>query len=314
MNENREEMRNDDNNQRKVNIILIIIIIIILLLLLRSCMAEQIGGKRHGGNNDGTTVTDIFNLDCPTSDTCKYRKGKGFIINDIDKYNEDAANKGKRAWWDIIGKYKDAKAREDAKKKAEEDKKNKGNQGNDNGNGNKGGNGSNTGGNGNGNGNGGNGSGSGDNTGGTGETGNNEGDVVYEPGDIKWSGKENLDIFTNPLYNDQKIIAPGSHNIYRFEISNQSDKNLKYRVKFEEINLSNINMKYRLKKGDTYVIGDDTNWAGANELAINPISLSARDKDVYYLEWKWFDAANDTEIGSDFNSAYTLKLFLEGGE
>lgn len=128
-----------------------------------------------------------------------------------------------------------------------------------------------------------------------------------------WQKENKIDIFSNPLYNNESIIAPLSTNTYRFVVSNESKIDIEYEFIFEEINKFDINMKYRLKRGDDYLVGSDKKWVTYEELNIDKLNLQPNNKQVYYLEWKWFESDNDTLIGIS-KANYTLTLTITSKE
>ena len=131
---------------------------------------------------------------------------------------------------------------------------------------------------------------------------------------FNWENNQKINIFANPLYDMNNIIAPGSTNTYKFMVKNSTEYNLKYTVSFVEENEFNINMKYRLKKEDGYLLGDDDNWVLGNDLTIENVNFNKKTTDTYYLEWKWFESDNDTVIGKMGSVKYNLKINVKAEE
>ncbi len=129
--------------------------------------------------------------------------------------------------------------------------------------------------------------------------------------DVTWNTTNELRIFENPMYENRLIIAPSSTNIYQFVIKNNTIYNIEYNMIFTEENKENINMKYRLLKNKDYVVGNEDKWVSYTELSQSNIRVSSKESDTYYLEWKWFDTENDTEIGEKGNVTYSLKINLK---
>ena len=128
--------------------------------------------------------------------------------------------------------------------------------------------------------------------------------------DMNWNSNKELKIFSNPVYNMKNIITPGSHNIYKYVITNNENFAIMYKLKFIETNSDLINMKFKLKKNGEYIIGDFLNWGDISEKIINGSFLEANSYDVYLLEWKWFDGENDVKAG--FNqSNYKLNIDIK---
>ena len=121
--------------------------------------------------------------------------------------------------------------------------------------------------------------------------------------DMNWNSNKELKIFSNPIYNMKNIITPGSHNIYKYVITNNENFAIMYKLKFIETNSDLINMKFKLKKNGEYIIGDFLNWGDISEKIINESFLEANS-------WKWFDGENDVKAG--FNqSNYKLNIDIK---
>ena len=134
--------------------------------------------------------------------------------------------------------------------------------------------------------------------------------VVYDDEKL-FSNNAKLNIFTNTSYYVvEDKIAPTSENTYQFVIRNNNEFNIQYDFEAVETNEKNINMKYRLKRNGKYVLGNDNEYISVNELKQYNINLASKSYDVYTLEWKWFESSNDTEIGMDVTSKYSLFLKL----
>ena len=132
---------------------------------------------------------------------------------------------------------------------------------------------------------------------------------VYD-NDVDWSSKNELSIFSNPVYNFKNIVAPGSYNMYKYIVNNNEKFDVLYGLKFLEDNKDSINMKFKLKRNGEYIIGDDLNWESLNHKVINDLPLGINSYDVYLLEWKWMDGKDDTKAG--FNqSDYKLNIEIK---
>ena len=134
--------------------------------------------------------------------------------------------------------------------------------------------------------------------------------VKNNDNDVDWSSKNELRIFSNPVYNFKNIVAPGSHNMYKYIVNNNEKFDVLYGLKFLEDNKDSINMKFKLKRNGEYIIGDDLNWESLNNKVINDLPLGINSYDVYLLEWKWMDGKDDTKAG--FNqSDYKLNIEIK---
>ena len=119
---------------------------------------------------------------------------------------------------------------------------------------------------------------------------------------------DDLDIFKNPEFNNQKIIAPSSKGKYNFTVKNSSKNNISYNMKMTEENNWNINLKYKLKQDNIYIVGNKDTWVDVKDLDVKNIISTNQSEHVYTLEWYWEDAENDTEIGEASNVNYNLKI------
>lgn len=122
---------------------------------------------------------------------------------------------------------------------------------------------------------------------------------------------EDLDIFSNPDFLNQKIIAPMSNSSYNFVVKNTFNEKLIYSIKTEELNKLGINMKYRLRLNNVYVIGNETMYVDIQDLNLNNVILFENSSDIYTLEWKWENSNNDTRIGESEYGDYKLKLNIQ---
>lgn len=130
--------------------------------------------------------------------------------------------------------------------------------------------------------------------------------VVYDNYKI-WDNKE-LRIFSNPAYEYQNIIAPGSFNSYAFVIRNNNNFDIIVDIEFEEMNDKNINMKYKLKSDGVYLIGNKDSYELIKNKKITQVKLSPKEQKSFILDWKWIDSDNDTQIGIDAKANYKLSI------
>jgi len=126
-----------------------------------------------------------------------------------------------------------------------------------------------------------------------------------------WQSTNDLNIFSNPMYEMDNKIAPESTNFYQFVVRNNTIYDINYNIVFKEDNNYKINMKYRLIKNDEYIVGNEKEWVTYEKLNLNNISLLTKNSDTYYLEWKWFSSDNDAEIGKIGNANYSLKIDIK---
>lgn len=126
-----------------------------------------------------------------------------------------------------------------------------------------------------------------------------------------WESTNQLRIFENPVYQMNNIIAPLSTNAYQFVIKNGTSIKVDYTLEFLEENIYRINMKYRLKKNGNYIAGNSEQWVSYQELNSFINSMEAKASDTYYLEWKWLESDNDTQIGATIGASYSLNIHIK---
>lgn len=124
---------------------------------------------------------------------------------------------------------------------------------------------------------------------------------------------KNKKIFNNKYFNNN-IIAPGVSGIYEFEIINNGDSSLVYKINTTNINNSKINLKYRLKRDNEYVVGNNNDWVNISKINKDNILLNSKSKHLYKLEWKWpyEDGIDniDTQIGKKNNLKYEIEILV----
>lgn len=135
------------------------------------------------------------------------------------------------------------------------------------------------------------------------------GSLEASDSNIIWQNTSRLRIFSNPVYQMDEVIAPGSSNEYHFTIKNNASCNLTYELNFLENNGSDINMKYRIKRNGQYLVSD---YVSISEISKVVNQLPNSKKDDYSLEWKWVEGSNDTEVGSNVDAVYQLSITIVG--
>jgi len=134
-------------------------------------------------------------------------------------------------------------------------------------------------------------------------------DFTVSSNSIIWNSTNELRIFSNPVYNMDPKIAPGTTNVYQFVVKNNTSYNVKYSINFIEENNNNLNMRYRLKKGNLYVAGNN-GYVTYEELNQIDININSGESNTYYLEWKWIGTENDNHL-SGIQGAYSLSIEIE---
>ena len=125
-----------------------------------------------------------------------------------------------------------------------------------------------------------------------------------------WETKTDIDLFKSSYVsgtgkttvasaNGDKLIAPGTSNLYRFALKNTGNIVLHYTLALsgmDELTNKNIPMQVRLSHGDEWLVGSSDSFGAVADLAnVAKVSNLAPGKtDVYILEWCWpFDGGND---------------------
>lgn len=126
--------------------------------------------------------------------------------------------------------------------------------------------------------------------------------------DKSWYKNENINLFQNLNVAGEKIIWPGQSGTYNFIISNNSSQDIYYKFSMQDKNDKNINIKYKLKMNNTYIIGDENNWASIDKMKLDNIYELKDSKTIYELEWKWEDSDNDTQIAKEGLATYTVYI------
>ena len=135
--------------------------------------------------------------------------------------------------------------------------------------------------------------------------------IVHDENGLKLN-EAPLKIFDHKSYHIKNdVIAPGSENSYQFIIRNNNEFAIIYDLNIIETNKFNINMKFRLKQNDKYILGNDKKWVTAEELKQSEVILANDSYNVYTLDWKWFESANDTKIGENIKSNYELDISFD---
>lgn len=122
---------------------------------------------------------------------------------------------------------------------------------------------------------------------------------------------DNLEIFKNSEYFNEKLIYPGISDTYKFYIENYTDKNISYKLTFDVQNAKETNIKYKLKRNGKYIAGDENNYVNYTELTKAGLKLKSKNGDIYSLEWKWIEAENDNSTTNPITRGL-YKLTIKG--
>lgn len=131
--------------------------------------------------------------------------------------------------------------------------------------------------------------------------------------DIEITKDTQLEIFNNSKFNGKKIIAPNSSGTYKFCISNESENDIIYHIRFLDEMQNFVNMKYRLKIDNIYIRGNEEEYVTIEELDVENVTVLKDSNNIFTLEWYWADSdPEDTFVGSQKDTQYyTLKLEIE---
>lgn len=262
--------------ENKVNvkdlIIKIVLIIVIIILLIHNCVLLK-GIREKDNKKTPTGNVDIFEIDCTNKDTC-------------DKKTKDDDSTNKENSKDSNISNDNNKSSNNNSQKGSNDKSQSGSSTTNDNNNN-------------------------DNKDDS-DIDDTDEDLEFKvlDNDKVWSSTNTLRIFSNPAYNFEQKIAPESSNTYKFQVKNNTNYNVTYKINFIEKNTHHINMVYRLKRGNTYVAGSDDSWVSYNGLNLNNVTLNSKKSHTYYLEWKWKSSDNDNQV-SGIEDAYNLKIEIE---
>lgn len=132
---------------------------------------------------------------------------------------------------------------------------------------------------------------------------------IIKDDDKTWNQSNDLAIFYNEFYKSNKI-APGVYGKYNFEVKNESNNELIYKINFSEENLNEINLQYKIIKNGEYLNSEYKKISDISD--IKNIEIKPNITDTYSIEWKWIDNYNDTQIGKNAeNIKYNLKIRID---
>ena len=131
--------------------------------------------------------------------------------------------------------------------------------------------------------------------------------VEVDP-EMIWDSTNNINVFKNAQFNNRNMIAPGSFGAYHFQVQNKTTFGIFYNLAFEEDNFMDVNMLYRLRKNDKWIVKQ---WTKLPDIFLETYRIESTKVDDYVLEWKWFDADNDSDLGrASYFSPLEYKMTL----
>lgn len=137
--------------------------------------------------------------------------------------------------------------------------------------------------------------------------------IILLENDMQKIKNNQLNIFKNKDFNNEKIIAPHSKGTYKFYVQNKTNTDVIYNIKFSDEMKNFINMKYRLKLDNIYIKGNSENYVSLDELELSNIIILKDSTNFYTLEWYWDDNDKlDTFVGSqEEDNHYEINLYIE---
>ena len=137
--------------------------------------------------------------------------------------------------------------------------------------------------------------------------------IILLENDMQKIKNNQLNIFNNKDFNNEKIIAPHSKGTYQFYLQNKTNTDIIYNIKFSDEMQNFINMKYRLKLNNIYIKGNSENYVSLDELELSNIIILKDSTNIYTLEWYWDDNDKlDTFVGSrEEDNYYEINLYIE---
>lgn len=130
----------------------------------------------------------------------------------------------------------------------------------------------------------------------------------------RWNQLSRLNVFANPDYGGQPIIAPDSRGEYAFTIQNSARFPLQYTLKITDENEVGVPMEYRLKLGGKYLAGSENEWANVSALTEMSNNLPHESEAVYTLEWRWLGENDELDtsagVAAQDGAKYLLNFYI----
>lgn len=140
-----------------------------------------------------------------------------------------------------------------------------------------------------------------------------EGDLLEVDPDKIWDSTNTINVFKNAKFGNRNLIAPGSYGAYHFQVQNKTSFPIVYNLSFLEDNSIHVNLMYRMRKNDEWIV---KKWTKLPDIFFESYRVESSEVDDYVLEWKWFEAPNDTELGLTSSElsplTYQMQLRISG--
>ncbi len=124
-----------------------------------------------------------------------------------------------------------------------------------------------------------------------------------------WETEASVDLFKNTYMgpdgtvtvqsaNGDKVIAPGTSNIYEFTIKNNGNISLDYSLALEGVfQFAHMDLPFfvRLRQGDKWIVGGENAWEHVKDLGdmVDDVTLPRDASATYFFEWMWPYEADD---------------------
>ena len=141
-------------------------------------------------------------------------------------------------------------------------------------------------------------------------------EVYQKQGDKIFGKNTSLDIFNDPKYGGQRLIAPYSKGTYVFEVRNSCGEALPYTIDIEAINPDNLPIILNIKKNGSYIYGGEHSMLPLSALNLPEKLLAGNTTDIFTLGWAWDESQTDpadTAIGKvSAEQYYTIIINATG--
>lgn len=134
--------------------------------------------------------------------------------------------------------------------------------------------------------------------------------VLESSTDSRWNQLNRLNVFANPDYDGQPVIAPASSGEYAFTVKNSARFPLKYTLQISDENEAGVPMEYRLKQGEKYLVGSESEWLDVSALSETTNELPHESEEVYTLEWRWPDDNDEVDTSAGIAAQDDAKYLL----
>ncbi len=127
---------------------------------------------------------------------------------------------------------------------------------------------------------------------------------------VQWESTTDVDLFRASYTNGSgavtvksepgdKVVAPGTTNVYKFSVRNTGNTALQYTISLDgafAIEKDSIPLQFRLRRGGDWLAGDAQHWCTLAEInaCTDQTTLNPDKINEYMLEWQWPFEGTDT--------------------